>query len=232
MAVSIFDGGLPKCKDYFLHKFSKKIPARMKAVNYSRKGNKVQWNEVKPCSAGVVITWLAKFHPDVVKARELEIKYCWADLPLFCSEDSKGYSRKEIRCFLLDSIVIDCWSELFHLIVQKNYPHIKTWTCAKFRNESGRIYAFKNYHKTKLRMEMKMCQFKKKVPLWNYLEGLESKLTVACTEFKPVLILEPLHVQRAKNCFNTFAGFNYKYDPNFKVDESKFNLILHHICEV
>jgi len=38
MAVSIFDGGLPKCKDYFLHIFSKKIPARMKSVNYSRKG--------------------------------------------------------------------------------------------------------------------------------------------------------------------------------------------------
>jgi len=30
--------------------------------------------------------------------------------------------------------------------------------------------------------------FKKKVLLWNYLEGLESKLTVANTEFKPVLI--------------------------------------------
>jgi len=31
--------------------------------------------------------------------------------------------------------------------------------------------------------------FKKKVPLWNYLEGLESKLTVAhTTGFKPVLI--------------------------------------------
>jgi len=68
--------------------------------------------------------------------------------------------------------------------------------------------------------------------LWNYLEGLESKLTVACTEFKPVLILEPLHVQRAKNCFNKFAGFNHKYNPNFKVDESKFDLILHHICKV
>jgi len=30
--------------------------------------------------------------------------------------------------------------------------------------------------------------FKKKVPLWNYLDGLESKLTVAHTGFKPVLI--------------------------------------------
>jgi len=42
MAMSIFDGGLPKCKDYFLHKFSKKVPARMKAVNYDHKGNEVQ----------------------------------------------------------------------------------------------------------------------------------------------------------------------------------------------
>jgi len=75
MAVSIFDDGLPKCKDYFLHKFSKKIPAGMKAVNYSRKGNEAQWDEVKPCLVGVAITWLAKFHPEVVKARELEIKY-------------------------------------------------------------------------------------------------------------------------------------------------------------
>jgi len=33
MAVSIFDGGLPKCKEYFLHKFRKKVPARMKAIN-------------------------------------------------------------------------------------------------------------------------------------------------------------------------------------------------------
>jgi len=35
--------------------------------------------------------------------------------------------------------------------------------------------------------------------LRNYLEGLELKLTVACTEFKPVLIPEPLHVQMAKS---------------------------------
>jgi len=174
---------------------------------------------------------LAKFHPDVVKAKELEIKYCWADLPLFRSEDSKGHSRKEIRRFLLESIVIDCWSELFHLIVQKNYPHIKTWTRSKFRNESGRIYALKKLPQDKAKDgdENALTYFKKKVPLWNYLEGLESKLTVACTEFKPILIPEPLHIQRAKNCFNTFAGFNYKYDPNFKVDESKFNLILHDI---
>jgi len=41
-ASSIFDGGLPKCKDYFLHKFSKKVPAGMKAGNYNRKGNEVQ----------------------------------------------------------------------------------------------------------------------------------------------------------------------------------------------
>jgi len=78
----------------------------MKAVNYSCKGNEAQWDEVKPCSVGVTITWLAKFHPDVVKAKELEIKYCWGNLPLFRSEDSKGHSRKEIRHFLLDSVLL------------------------------------------------------------------------------------------------------------------------------
>jgi len=108
MAVSIFDGGLPKCKDYFLHKFSRKIPAGMKSINYDCKGNEAQWDEVKPCFVGVAITWLAKFHPDVAKARETEIKYCWGDLPLFRSEESRGHSRKEIRRFLLDSVVIDC----------------------------------------------------------------------------------------------------------------------------
>jgi len=45
MAFSIFDEGLPKCKEYFLHKFSKKVPARMKAVNYSCKGNEAQWDD-------------------------------------------------------------------------------------------------------------------------------------------------------------------------------------------
>jgi len=72
----------------------------MKAVNYSRKGNEAQWDEVKPCSVGVAITWLAKFQHDVVKARESEIKYCWADLPLFWSRNSKAHSRKEIELFL------------------------------------------------------------------------------------------------------------------------------------
>jgi len=57
-------------------------------------------------------------------------------------------------------------------------------------------------------------------------------LTVDRVVFKPVLIPEPLHIQRAKNCFNTFAGFNHKYDPNFKVDESQFDLISRHICKV
>jgi len=56
MAMSIFDGSLPKCKDYFLHKFSKKIPAGMKSVNYSREGNEAQWDNVKPCSVGIAIT--------------------------------------------------------------------------------------------------------------------------------------------------------------------------------
>jgi len=143
MAVSIFDGGLPKCKEYFLHKFSKKVPARMKAANYDHKGNEAQWDEAKPCSVGVAITWLAKFHLEVTKAKELEIKYCWANLPLFCSEDSKGHSRKEIRHFLLDSVVIDHWSEMFHLIVCKDDPHIKMWTHSKFKNDSGRILALK-----------------------------------------------------------------------------------------
>jgi len=67
--------------------------------------------------------------------------------------------------------------------------------------------------------------------LWNYLEGLESKLTVDRTEFKPVLIPEPLHIQWAKNCFNKFAGFNHKFESNFDIDESKFDLVLCHIRE-
>jgi len=91
MAMSIFGGGLPKCKEYFLCNFSKKVPAGMKAVNYDHKGNEAQWDEAKPCSVGVAVTWLAKFHLEVAKAKELEIKYCWANLPLFWSEDSKGH---------------------------------------------------------------------------------------------------------------------------------------------
>jgi len=231
MAVPIFDGGLPKCKEYFLHKFSKKVPAGMKAINYNHKGNEAQWDEVKPCSVGVAITWLAKFHPEVVKARESEIKYCWAKLPLFCSKDSKGHSRKH---FLLDSVVIDHQSEMFHLIVHKDDPHIKTWMLSKFKNESGRILALKKLLQHPVKgedAEVPPKYFKKKVPLWDYLEGLESKLTVAHTKFKPVLIPESLHVQRAKNCFNKFAGFNHKYDPNFNTDKSKFNLVLRHIRE-
>jgi len=109
------------------------------------------------------------------------------------------------------------------------------WTCSKFKNESGQIVALKKLPQHKVKDEDEDAPpkyFKKMVPLWKYLEGLESKLTVACTEFKPELILEPLHVQHAKNCFNKFAGFNHKYDPNFKVDESKFDLILCHICKV
>jgi len=123
VVMSIFDEGLPKCKEYFLHKFSKRVPAGMKAVNYNCKGNETQWDEVKPCSVGIAITWLAKFHPNVVKARGSEIKYYWADLPLFCSEDSKGYSQKEIRRFLLDSVVIDCQSEMFHNCAQGCSSH-------------------------------------------------------------------------------------------------------------
>jgi len=73
---------------------------------------------------------------------------------------------------------------------------------------------------------------KKMVPLWEYVERLIPDLTVDPVVFKPVLIPEPLHLQRAKNCFNTFAGFNHKYDPNFKVDESQFDLISGHICKV
>jgi len=123
---------------------------------------------------------------------------------------------------------------MFHFIVQKNDPHIKTWMRAKFRNESGRIYALKKLPQNKVKDgdENAPIYFKKKVPLWDYFEGLELELTVAHTEFKPVLIPEPLHVQRAKNCFNKFAGFNHKYDPNFNIDESKFNLIMCHIHEV
>jgi len=66
----------------------------------------------------------------------------------------------------------------------------------------------------------------------DYVERLRLDLAVVRTYFKPVLIPEPLHIQRAKNCFNTFFGFNYKYDPNFKVDKSQFDLILQHICKV
>jgi len=119
--------------------------------------------------------------------------------------------------------------------MHKDDPHIKMWMRSKFKNESGRILALKKLpqHKVKDGDEEAPPKYVKKiVPLWEYLECLISKLTVACTEFKPVLIPEPLHVQRAKNCFNTFAGFNHKYDPNFKVDDSKFDLILCHICKV
>jgi len=122
---------------------SKKIPAGMKAVNYSCKGNEAQWDEVKPCSAGIAITWLAKFHPDVVKAREAEIKYCWGHLFLFSDENSRGHSRKEIRCFLLDSVVIDSRSGLYYLITCKDDPHIEVYTYLKFREVSGRILALK-----------------------------------------------------------------------------------------
>jgi len=124
---------------------------------------------------------------------------------------------------------------MFHLIVCKDDPHIKMWTRSKFKNESGRIMALKKLPQHKVKDDDEDAPpkyFKKKVLLWNYLEDLESELTVACTEFKPVLIPEPLHVQCAKNCFNKFAGFNHKYDPNFNVDESKFDLILRHIREV
>jgi len=124
IAMSIFDGGLPKCKDYFLHIFSKKVPARMKAINYDCKGNEAQWDEAKPCYVGVAITWLAKFHPGVVKARESEIKYCWDDLPLFHSKNSKGHSRKEIEHFLLDSVVIDHESEMLFDYVTKWMAHL------------------------------------------------------------------------------------------------------------
>jgi len=72
----------------------------------------------------------------------------------------------------------------------------------------------------------------KMVPLWDYVECLRHCLAVVYTYFKPMFIPEPLYIQRAKKCFNTFFGFNYKYDPNFKVDESQFDLILQHICEV
>jgi len=170
---------------------------------------------------------VAKFHPDFVKARELEIKYCWHDLALFRHENSKVHSRKEIRRFLLDSVVIYHESEMIHLIVIKRNPHIKTWTCAKFRNECGRIYALKKIpqNKSKGKNESAPTYLKEKVPLWDYFEDIELELTVDQTEFKPVLIPEPLHIQRAKNCFNKFARFNHKYDPNFKVDESQFDLI-------
>jgi len=235
MAVSIFDGGLPKCKEYFLHKFSKRIPAGMKAVNYSCEGNEAQWDEVKPCSVGVAITWLAKFHQDVVKARESEIKYCWHNLFPFCGEDNKGHSRKEIRQFLLDSVVIDHRSEMFYLITCKVDPHIKMWTSSKFRNESDMILALKKLPQHKVKggdEEAPLIYVKKMVPLWEYVRPLRSKLAVDYTEFKPTLIPEPLHVQQARGCFNKFVGFNHKYDPNFNIDESKFNLIMSHIHEV
>jgi len=194
MSVSIFDGGLPKCKDFFLHKFSKRIPAGMKSVNYDRKGNEAQWDEVKPCSVGVAITWLAKFHPDVVKARETEIKYCWRDLGSFSSLNSKGHTRKEIIRFLLDSVVIDHESELFYLITRKRNPGIKKWTCQKFRNDSGRVLAIKksSRHKVDDGDEEEGPKYvTKMVSLWKYNERLISDLTVDRVIFKPVLIPEP-----------------------------------------
>jgi len=68
----------------------------MKSVNYDCKGNEAQWDEVKPCSVGIAITWLAKFHPDVVKARETEIKYCWRDITLFRNKNNRGIQKKKL----------------------------------------------------------------------------------------------------------------------------------------
>jgi len=118
---------------------------------------------------------------------------------------------------------------MVHLIVCKDDdPHIKTWTRTRFKNECGRIYALKKLpqNKSKGKDENTPTYLKKRVSLWDYFEDIELELTVACTEFKPLLIPEHLHIQRANKCFNTFFGFNYKYDPNFKVDESQFDLIL------
>jgi len=136
---------------------------------------------------------------------------------------------------LLDSFVIDRRSELFYLITRKDDPHITIWTNSKFRNECGRVLALKKLPHNKVKDGDEDAPPKyvtKMVPLWGYVEHLRLDLAVVRTYFKPVLILEPLHIQRAKNCFNTFSGFNYKYDPNFKVDESQFDLILRHIHEV
>jgi len=130
---------------------------------------------------------------------------------------------------LLDSVVIDYRSELFYLITHKGDPGIRMWTCPKFRNECARVLALKKLpqHKVKDGNEEAPPKYvTKMVPLWEYVERLIPDLTVDRVVFKPVLIPEPLHVQRTKNCFNTFAGFNHKYDPNFKVDESQFDLIL------
>jgi len=136
--------------------------------------------------------------------------------------------------FLLNSVVADHKSGLIHLITCKGNAHVKTWTCMKFRNECGRIYALKKLpqKKSKSKDGSAPIYVKVRVSLWDYFEVLESKLTVDRTEFKPVLIPEPLHIQREKNCFNKFAKFNHEYDPNFKADESQFDLILQHIRKV
>jgi len=130
----------------------------------------------------------------VVKARESEIKYCWHNLFSFCGEDNKGHSRTEIRLFLLDSVVIDCRSEMFYLITCKVDPHIKMWTSSKFRNESDMILALKKLPQRKVKggdEEVPPIYVKKMVPLWEYVRPPRSKLAVDYTEFKPTLIPEP-----------------------------------------
>jgi len=206
----------------------------MKSINYNCKGNEAQWDEVKPCSVGVAITWLAKFHPDVVKARDSEIKYCWHDITLFRNQNNRGHTRKEIRHFLLNSVVADHKSRLIHTITRKRNAHMTTFSCMAFRNECGRVYALKKLPQKKSTSKDKSAPIyiKERVPLWDFFEGMESELVVDQTEFRPTLTPEPLHIQQEKNCFNKFAKFNHKYNPNLKIDESQFDLILQHICEV
>jgi len=129
---------------------------------------------------------------------------CWGDLLSFSREISKGHTRKEIRCFLLDSVVLDRRSGLYHLIICKEDPHIEVCTYLKFREESDRILALKKLPQRKVKDRDGDALPKyttKMVPLWDYVERLRYDLAVVYTYFKPVLNLKPLHIQRAKKCY-------------------------------
>jgi len=56
----------------------------------------------------------------------------------------------------------------------------------------------KSKSKSKSEDESAPIYIKERVSLWDYFEGMESELTVDQTEFKPVLIPEPLHIQQKK----------------------------------
>lgn len=67
------------------------------------------------------------------------------------------------------------------------------------------------------------------VKLADIVKDMRNEITYSREDFMPFLIEEPIVYEKV---FNTFSGFRHRYDPNFVVDMSKFNLILSHIKEV